>query len=973
MPDPLRLAILTDLRTQHKVSLRHMAEACGLSGASGRDSVRAWELGTSKPHPTRRPKFAAYLLDTLGLRADRNLFNDVWQILYDEWNWEELSEDEQIWLALVPQPAQPSSPSQPRLTNTSQLKRHQDTQPVFQKMTSLPPGSRIPYQRNPFFVGREDELHTLARSLTVSNHEAHTAIPSIAITGIGGMGKTQLAVEFVYRYAAWFSGGIFWLSCADPATVASEIAMCGGHEHLALHPDFATFTLEEQIRLVQQAWTDDQPRLLIFDNCEDPNTVRQWRPLSGGARVLLTSRRSTWEQNAQMWMLPLAPLPRQRSLELFERHKIATDPSLVAIAAELDDHPLALHLAGSFLACNYDQCSPTLYLRQLREFDECEFGSTSRRLLDHQSFTSSRSSPTGHDQHVIRTFALSFDQLNPSDSLDRVALNLLARLVCLAPGEPVPVSLLTQSMAESELDCAAGFVRLREIGMVDPTGTDQTIRIHRLIVAYLLHVLPNALLDSAQQAIEHALLTVVRPLNACSDHHAVLKLETHLRAVTNAAIPRRDHQTAHLCHVLGRHLCEIEKSQAARHYLELGLAIGEASCGATDLLLAPILHDLGWLVDGFGECQQSLSYHQRALAIREQALGEYHPDTVTSLNYVGTAFHALGMFGEAEQYYRHALAIGEVVLEPQHPHMAPSLNNLGLLLLFRGRYADALPYFSRAMTIYGQSTPMNRVKYAVAVNNMGYGLRKLARYPEARSMLEQALAIRQELYGTHHSYLAISHNHLGRLFHALGRWTTAQSHMEQAVALQRIYAPESPWLANSLSNLGMLLLDQGHVSEAESLIAEGLAMNQRIWGEQHRHTARSLNHYGLLAMANHEYGSAQARFERALALRIQTLGTDHPDTANTTMHLGMSLYHQGQPNQAYDYMAHAVAAHLRTLEPTHPYCARSMLSLGIIEAARGHTTAGKHLAKRAFAAYRSVLGLDHPYTIACHKTLQVSF
>jgi hypothetical protein len=112
----------------------------------------------------------------------------------------------------------------------------------------LPTGSRMPLSRNPFFVGRQDDLRTLARHLKHGETFAIGQVEIAATTGIGGIGKTQLASEFVYRYGIYFAGGVFWMSFADPNGVPAEIAACGWG--LGLHPIYETLPLEQPVRLV---------------------------------------------------------------------------------------------------------------------------------------------------------------------------------------------------------------------------------------------------------------------------------------------------------------------------------------------------------------------------------------------------------------------------------------------------------------------------------------------------------------------------------------------------------------------------------------------------------------------------------------------------------------------------------------------------------------------------------------------------
>ncbi len=140
----------------------------------------------------------------------------------------------------------------------------------------LPPGSRMPLERNGRFVGRHRELQPLAAGL--QRTDPGVVAPALAIAGMGGLGKTQLAVEFAYRVGRFFSGGVFWLACADEHAVAAEVAACGARGAMNLRPNFGELPQEQQVKLVLTEWGKPIPRLLIFDNCEAADLLAQWLP-----------------------------------------------------------------------------------------------------------------------------------------------------------------------------------------------------------------------------------------------------------------------------------------------------------------------------------------------------------------------------------------------------------------------------------------------------------------------------------------------------------------------------------------------------------------------------------------------------------------------------------------------------------------------------------------------------------------------
>jgi hypothetical protein len=162
-----------------------------------------------------------------------------------------------------------------------------------------------------FFVGREAELKDLAKVL-----KEGTVSVVAATTGIGGVGKTQLAAEFVHRYGQYFEGGVFWLDFSEPESIATEVALCGGSEGLNLAHDFSNLSIKDQVFRVRAEWDKDIPRLLIFDNCEDLDLITKWRPKTGASRVLVTSRQGKLPKSTGIQHVPLGVLPREESIAL---------------------------------------------------------------------------------------------------------------------------------------------------------------------------------------------------------------------------------------------------------------------------------------------------------------------------------------------------------------------------------------------------------------------------------------------------------------------------------------------------------------------------------------------------------------------------------------------------------------------------------------------------------------------------------
>jgi len=592
-----------------------------------------------------------------------------------------------------------------------------------------PQGSRVVFSQNPLFVGREQDLKALASTFKRGK--------IASVSGMGGIGKTQLASEFLHRYGQFFAGGGYWLSFADPQAVPAEIVACGepGEEGL----DFET-----RIRLVLSRWQSPLPRLLVFDNCEDENLLNKWRPPSGGCRVLVTSRRAPWNPSLAVQALPLGLLSREESIALLHKHRPdLTEAEADAIAKELDDLPLALTLAGSFLHHYRNAVTPAAYLTQLRD----------KSLLEHPSLQGKGTdwSPTGHEVNIGRTFALSFDKLDQNDPIDGFALALLARAACLAPGEPIPRDLLiaTMNLPEDDpdvpLQAEDALARLARFGLMADAGG--SLSIHRLLQLFVCKVNPD---PQAGEVVEEVLYNIATRLTNAGYSRPLVAWQPHLRFMTDQSLQRQDERSAGLCNTLGYHLLLTGDYPGARPYCEQALAINRKVLGEDHAATALTLNSMGTLLYNMGDLEAARQYFEQALAINRKVLGEEHPHTALTLNNMGTLLHFMGDRKAARPYYEQALAIRRNLFGEEHPHTATTLNNLGGLLYDMGDRKAARQYFEQALAIRRKLLGEEHQETAISLYWIGVSLSKSTDLNGARSHLQQAVRIFTSTLGSTH-------------------------------------------------------------------------------------------------------------------------------------------------------------------------------------------------------------------------------
>jgi tetratricopeptide (TPR) repeat protein len=707
----------------------------------------------------------------------------------------------------------------------------------------LPRMSRVPYHRNRLFVGRGGDLLELARALDPPDSV-------VVVSGIAGLGKTQLACEFAHHYGQRFPGGVFWVSFADPSAVAAGVAACGGPEHLDLRPDFDALPLEKQARLVLAAWREPAARLLVFDNCEDEALLADWRPTTGGCRVLVTSRRARWSPTLVAHVLPLRGLGRDESVALLRGHcanlpeaaRLAdaeSQPALDAIAAELGDLPLALHLAGAYLAHWQPDLTPARYLAELRGASALAARVSS--ALEHVSLQGGALSPTRHHQHLARAFALSYQRLRPGSPTDALALGLLARAARFADGEPLPRALLLSTVvaasdapAEARAPAEDGLARLvGDLGLLEQSAGG-ALRMHRLVAAFVRAADVGA---EAQEAVERVMLDEANRLNEARLPQPMRELQPHLRAVAEAALARADARAAQLCAALG------------------------------------------WQLTLLGALDDAKAYLRRALAIREAAFGPDHPETAASLNLLGLACQYQSEYAAAQRYLERALAIWERALPPDALELCMVHNTLGYLLRARGEYAAARYHLERALASAERLRGVDHPDTARNLNNLGYLLFEQGEHAAARRHLERALAIRERALPANHPATAQTLNNLGDVLCHQQHYDEAWACHQRALAMrQATYGPLHNDTAESLKNLGRVLFGQGDYDSARPYFEQSLSICASTLGPDHVETGWSLELLGELHYAQEDFHAAAAYFRRALAIFERQLGDTHEDT-----------------------------------------------------------------------------------------------
>ncbi len=207
---------------------------------------------------------------------------------------------------------------------------------------AMPAIWNIPHLRNQNFTGREDELAALRASLVAG--ETAALVAARAIHGLGGVGKTQLAVEYAYRHGKDYDI-VWWIRSEDTVTLASDYA------GLAVKLNLSEKEATEQrviVEAVKERLRHNRGWLMIFDNAEDAESVRDYIPRGGMGHIIITSRNPIWAGVAKS--LPVTSLPLDKAIEfLLKRTESQDEVTAKKLAEAVGCLPLALEQASAYI------------------------------------------------------------------------------------------------------------------------------------------------------------------------------------------------------------------------------------------------------------------------------------------------------------------------------------------------------------------------------------------------------------------------------------------------------------------------------------------------------------------------------------------------------------------------------------------------------------------------------------------------
>ncbi|WP_244375714.1 FxSxx-COOH system tetratricopeptide repeat protein [Streptomyces ficellus] len=800
--------------------------------------------------------------------------------------------------------------------------------------------------RNAVFTGREELLVALENGL----REGPTAVLPHALHGMGGVGKSQLALEYVYRHASEYQV-VWWIPAERTTQIQQAFVELARRLHLPVSSEAIT-----AVPAVLEALRTGNPYnswLLVFDNAESPAAVQEYFPSTpeGGpvGSVIVTSRNPQW--NTLAHPLEVDVFEREESIQLLRRRNPdLSDEDADMLAEILGDLPLAVEQASAWRA---ETGMPPAEYRRVFEEKSAELMAVSP--------------PTQYEKTVATAWNVSLDHVEGKNA---GAIQLLELCTYFAP-EPVNRQFFSNAVSEPiapELDrIFTDPIRLsraiREISRYSLAKIDHrtnSIQMHRLVQA----VLEARMTEEQRRRFRHGahlLLAANAPSDPRAPHNwqRFGELYPHVIASKAALSPHRNvrqmvYMTAEYLFYWGDHKAALEFAQET--YREWCRLFGEDD--QQTLVLGRHLRFVLWRD---GRYQEAAELGERMLATLEGAGPDLEEEYLRVKGQVSGDRRARGDFRGAlefdeEIYERAVRAYGD-----EDPETLLHAHNLGVTLRVNGLYARALELdrasWRTKVQLFGADAPTTLGSEA----SLHLDKQELGEYAATERAYEEAIDIHRDTFGDMHPNTLKAIARLGVAQRKAGHHAAAEANTRNARnALVERYGERSPDALQASLNLSIDLRQNRALDEALKLGERTRALYAEIFGQDHPHTAAADANAAITMRLLDRADQARKLNESALARFREKLGEAHPHTLICAVNLANDLFAQGDAAGALELDQRSLPALAEALGERHPTVLVLRGNTATDLRALGRTGEAEELHRAAIDGIRETLGENHP-------------
>ncbi|RDW57304.1 hypothetical protein BP5796_12754 [Coleophoma crateriformis] len=756
----------------------------------------------------------------------------------------------------------------------------------------------VPFERNPNFVGRESIILELDKKLSSSN-----VCQRVTLWGLGGTGKTQIALEYAFRRRdATPKCAVFWIPAITTATFEKAYLDIG---KLLKIPGISE-PMADVKNLVREKLNDEKTGqwLIIVDNADDTDVLFKetgidtlplidYLPSSSKGSMIFTTRTrvaAVEQVNTQENRIEVPEMGKKEAKDLLKatlgETAINQEPGavdeLIRILAHL---PLAIIQAASFISKNAIQLEN--YISMFNSSETNTINILSRNFEDRNRYREMKNP-------IATTWLISFEQIRKENPL---AIAYLSFIACVSR-ENIPHSLLPEGA--TELDRFEAVGTLTAYSFLTKKEKPNTFDMHRLVHLVTRNWLKDQGQLPSQTEITLSRLSEALPYGGHKNYKIWEQYLPHATYVVTLANEIVDWEArATLLDKIGRCQESIGQYKVAEGIYRDVLELRRSKLGENNPSTLISMSDIGGALSGQGKYADAENIHRETLALQEKVLGKEHPDTLTSMNELGGALSGQGKYADAEHIHRETLALREKVLGKEHPGTLTSMSNVAGTLSNQGKYADAGKMHQASLALREKVSGKEHPYTLTSMSNVATALINQGMYADAEKMHRETLALREKVLGKEHPNTLKSMSNVATALSDQGMYADAEKMHQETLALQeKVLGKEHPDTLTSMSNVAATLSNKGKYADAEKMHQATLALRETLLGKEHPDTLTSMMWVATILENQGNYIESEKMYTQILKTREKVLGKEHPHTQNSRGHLKNALRKEGRHAEA---------------------------------------------------------------------------
>ncbi|MGW1618474.1 FxSxx-COOH system tetratricopeptide repeat protein [Streptomyces sp. NPDC002172] len=818
------------------------------------------------------------------------------------------------------------------------------------RLPGTPPKvSRLP-QRNAVFTGRRELIERLRDSLLAGGA---TAVLPQALYGLGGVGKTQIALEYAHRFASDYDV-VWWINASEQQQIRQDLSALAGHLGLATGGKDLRAICGDVLDRLRQGTPPHSRWLLVYDNAENAADLNELLPESGpGRHVLITSRNPGWDERAERLEVDL--FSRDESVDLLRRYNRRLEwAEADRVAEELGDFPLAVSLAAASL--QQSALPVDTYVEMLRS----------------QMTDILRSQPAPeYPTPAAATWLLSLNQLR-----ERMpAAAALLQLCAFFGPDPIPQTLLENKTSRQLLQRDDAGLANRQMmiplyGEIKRNGLAQiderasTLTLHRLVQ----RVLRDQFSAEEQQEMRkrvHAVLGEGNPGNPdeTDNWRQYAALLPHLRP-TQAEESDDAEVRQWICDTV-RYLWRSGDPATASQTAERVLETWTSRFGEDEALVLQMRTELGNALRDQGRLPEAFAITRDAYERGKRALGEDHMYTLNAAMSLGADLRGAGRYEAAMERDRETLERARRVYGETHSRTLSAKNNLAVSEFLSGNREDARGTNREVLKQFQEISGPDQRATLNSATNYARDLRAAGEFHEALKLIEDTLERSRHALGDDHLVTFRASLGAAILYRRLGDFQKAYTLTTETYdRCRKVLGDDHPDTLAVATNLCSDRYDRGDAVDGRNLAKDTFDRYERGFGPDHVFTLTSATNLAILLRLTGERDEALRLSAQTLDRLRRLLGPEHPYTLTCMLNHATDLSEESDRQPEAVTMAREAYEGLSTvLGPDHYLAIAGASNLAALlrqverdEAQRLHDEAERR------ARESKELGAEHPMT-----------